>query len=123
MPAKAGWWELLLIALAAVSGGLGGAAIAGRVVIQGRPLTAAYAASYAIIGMAFGILAAVYGAAVGLHGGSSAAGSVIGAGVIAGMLGAAGMAGANFSIRWILARLGLEVEIQVRPTERRRPGQ
>jgi len=105
--------ELLLIAVAAIAGGLGGAAVAGHYVLRGRRMTAARVAAYFVLGMVFGLLGVIYAASMGLPCPTIAA--VVGRGVIAGAIGAGSLAGANLSVSWVLKHLGIEIKVDVKP--------
>lgn len=103
---------LLMYALAAVSGGLGGAAIASHHLLRGRSMSISYALAYGMVGMVFGILALAYGSVFGVQPGS--VDSIIGQSIIAGAAGSLVLASTNISARWVLKRLGIEVLVTVR---------
>lgn len=103
---------LVLYAIAAVSGGLGGATVAAHHLLIGkRQARSAYFAAYAVIGATFGLLVAAYGAFVLSPENYT---DVIGPSVAAGAVGALVLSGANFTVGFILRRLGIEVEVNLR---------
>lgn len=113
---------LLMYALAAISGGLGGCAAAGHHILRGQQPRASYVLAYGIIGVLFGVLALAYG---GLFGAAvTTMDALIGQSVLAGAVGSITLASSNLSARWVLKKLGIEVVVSVRrrdedPTERR----
>jgi len=102
---------LFMYALAAISGGLGGCAIASHNLIRGNPTRVSYFMAYGIIGVAFGILALAYNQFLGINAGDID--SVIGKSILAGAAGSVVLASSNISARWILKRLGIEVQVTV----------
>ncbi len=106
------WVALVMYALAAISGGLGGCAIAGHHVLRGRSMRVSYLLAYFIVGATFGVLMLAYGAAFtdGMH----SLDRLIGQSVIAGAAGSLTLASTNLSARWVLKRLGIEVVVTVR---------
>ncbi len=106
------WVALVMYALAAISGGLGGCAIAGHHVLRGRSMRVSYLLAYFIVGATFGVLMLAYGAAV--TDGMYALDRLIGQSVLAGAAGSLTLASTNLSARWVLKRLGIEVVVTVR---------
>lgn len=105
------WVALVMYALAAISGGLGGCAIAGHHVLRGRSMRISYLLAYFIVGATFGVLMLAYGAAfTDVH----SIDRLIGQSVIAGAVGSLTLASTNLSARWVLKRLGIEVVVTVR---------
>lgn len=104
--------ELVLYALAAISGGLGGCVVASHGVLRGVPPRVSYVLAYGVIGMTFGLLTAVYGAMFGIN--TTLADSLMGASILVGAAGSIALASTNISARWMLKRLGIEVEVTVR---------
>lgn len=112
MPEKVtAYVTLLMYALAAISGGLGGCAVAGHQVLRGITPRVSYVVAYATIGIMFGVLALAYGALIGIN---QSMDTVIGSSVLAGAVGSITLASTNISARWILRRLGIEVQVTVR---------
>ena len=103
---------LFMYALAAISGGLGGFAIASHSLIRGNPTRASYFLAYGVLGVAFGVLALAYGHFFGMNSGSID--RVVGNSVIAGAVGSVVLASTNISARWILKRFGIEVQVTVK---------
>lgn len=115
------WLALIMYALAAVSGGLGGCAIAGHHVLRGHSMRISYLLAYAIVGATFGVLLLAYGALFGVN--NTSMHSLIGNAVLAGAAGSLALASTNISARWVLKRLGIEVLVTVRRAqEERRDG-
>lgn len=109
------WLTLMLYALAAVSGGLGGCAIAGHHILRGRSTRLSYVLAYGIVGMVFGVLMLAYGSIFGVE--AASLDRLIGQSVLAGALGALTLASTNLSARLVLKRLGIEVIVTVRRSD------
>lgn len=110
MPARTlDWLALVMYALAAISGGMGGCAIAGHHVLRGRSMRLSYLLAYIIVGATFGVLALAYGITAGLS-----LDTLIGHSIMAGAAGSITLASTNLSARWMLKRLGIEIEVTVR---------
>lgn len=112
------WLALIMYALAAVSGGLGGCAIAGHHVLRGHSMRISYLLAYGIVGATFGVLILAYGAMFGVN--NTSMHSMIGNAVLAGAAGSFALASTNISARWILKRLGIEVLVTVRRAQEER---
>lgn len=107
----------LLFALAAISGGLGGCAIASHRLLSGKQMRVSYLFAYSIIGATFGVLFAAYGWIVAPNHPSE----IIGPALVAGMIGSAALGGMNWTARFILKHLGVEIQVTMRkPDEDRR---
>lgn len=102
---------LLMYTLAAISGGLGGCAVAGQQVLRGGRPRLSYVIAYATLGVMFGVLALAYGALIGMP--TQSMDAVIGNSIIAGAVGSIALASTNISARWILKKLGIEIEVTV----------
>ena len=102
----------LMYALAAISGGLGGCAVAGHHILRGGTPRLSYVMAYGIIGVMFGVLVMAYGSAFGVE--TTSVDQVVGNGVIAGVVGTVSLASSNISARWVLKRLGVEVIVTVK---------
>lgn len=112
------WLALIMYALAAVSGGLGGCAIAGHHVLRGHSMRISYLLAYGIVGATFGVLLLAYGAMFGVN--NTSLHSMIGNAVLAGAAGSFALASTNISARWVLKRLGIEVLVTVRRAQEER---
>lgn len=112
------WLALIMYALAAVSGGLGGCAIAGHHVLRGHSMRISYLLAYGIVGATFGVLLLAYGAMFGVN--NASLHSMIGNAVLAGAAGSFALASTNISARWVLKRLGIEVLVTVRRAQEER---
>lgn len=101
----------ILYVLAAVSGGLGGCSIAAHHMISGKKaMRFAFFFAYAVIGVAFGLLTAAYGAfLVEDH-----PADIIGPSIVAGAVGALALSSMNLTARFILKQLGIEVVVTMR---------
>lgn len=108
---------LMLYALAAISGGLGGCAVASSEVLRGKSPRLAFVMAYAMVGAVFGILTIAWGALFGID--TASVDSIIGNAVLVGAAGSITLASTNMSARWVLKRLGIEVEVKVKRTEPR----
>lgn len=106
---------LLAYVLAGISGGLGGCGAASAQFLRspdGPTLRLAYITAYMIIGAIGGVLFAAYAMRSGFIGPGLAA--VVPGAIVAGLLLSALLAGTNITARWLLRRLGIEVEVTVR---------
>jgi len=113
MPDKAfEWIAILMYALAAVSGGLGGCAAASHHILRGQQPRVSYVLAYGIIGMVFGVLMLAYGSMLGAT--VTSLDQLIGQAVLAGAAGSIALASTNLSARWVLKRLGIEVIVTMR---------
>lgn len=101
----------ILYCIAAVSGGVGGCAVAAHQLIGGKQsIRLSFFLAYAIIGAAFGLLTAAYGAfLVDDH-----ITDIIGPSLIAGAAASIFLSGMNVTARFILKRLGMEIVVTVR---------
>lgn len=115
------WLALLMYALAAISGGLGGCAVAGHHLLRGRSMRVSYVLAYAVVGMAFGLLALAYGSTFGVR--AESLDALIGQSILAGAGGSLVLASTNISARWVLKRLGIEVLVTVRRADEERRGE
>lgn len=107
---------LILLLLAAISGGLGGCAVtAHQFLSQGQggrvQMRASWLFAYAIIGAVFGLLFAVYGT---LFVEVQEYTDVVGPSLIAGIIGAATLGGVNVTTRLMLKKLGVEVVVTIK---------
>lgn len=109
------WVTLIMYALAAISGGLGGGAVASHGVLRGQPPRSSYVVAYVIIGMMFGVLMLAYGSMFGAD--TASLDKLIGHAVLAGAVGSMLLASSNLSARWILKRLGIEIEVTIKRSE------
>lgn len=103
---------IIALAVAAISGALGGCAVAGHHMLRGRRITAAYFFAYIIIGVVFGVLALIYGSVFGLS--ATSMEQLVGNSMIAGAAGTIALASTNLTARLILQRLGVEVQLTVK---------
>lgn len=100
----------LLYALAAISGGLGGCAIAGQRLLAGNQMRFSFFLAYALIGATFGLLFAAYGLTITDQHPSH----IIGPSILAGMFGALTLGSVNWTARVILKHLGVEIQVTMR---------
>ena len=105
------FWIAFLYTLAAISGAAGGCMIVAHQVLRGRSVTRMFIMAYAFIGLIMG-LAGI--AALTLLGIDLSFEYVLLAGLVFGAAGSSALAGANLSARFIMSRLGIEVDISVR---------
>lgn len=104
---------ILLYAIAAISGGLGGCTVAANRLLSGRSMRMSFFLAYAIIGVVFGVLTAAYGTFIV----NDSPADIIGPAIISGIVGSIALSGANLTARFILQRLGVEVQITVKRKE------
>lgn len=103
----------LLYALAAISGGLGGCAIAGHKHLTGQKMRLSYFFAYALIGAVFGVLFAAYGLVIT----SQHPTEIIGPALLAGMVGSMSLGSMNWIARITLKHLGVEIQVTMRKSE------
>lgn len=110
---------VLLFALAAISGGLGGCAVTAQQFLTDKgagkvQMRASWIAAYGLIGVMFGLLFAAFGwITVDTHDPFD----VIGPALVAGFVGASALGGVNTTARFLLKQLGIEVEVNVKRRE------
>lgn len=110
------FWTALAYAIVAVSGASGGCLVAAHHVIRGRSVTAMLLLAYAFIGGAFAVAGV---AALLLFSPFQVTFErLLLIGVVLGVSGSVALAGANLSVRFLLRRLGIEIDIEVRRIER-----
>lgn len=110
------FWSALAYAIVAVSGASGGCLVAAHRVIRGRSITAMLLLAYAFIGGAFAVAGV---AALLLFAPFQVTFErLLLIGVVLGVSGSVALAGANLSVRFLLRRLGIEIDIEVRRIER-----
>ncbi len=103
---------LLLYALAMISGGIGGCAVASHGLLRSGRSRLSFFFAYAVIGMMFGALVLAYGTAFGVS--TETVDNIIGNSLLAGAAGSISLASTNISARWVLKRLGIEVQVTVK---------
>lgn len=108
------WNELIAFAIAAISAGIGGCAVASYFVLHGQKLRTSYMIAYCVIGIAFGLIGVSYGKLMGINFDSIEL--LIGHTLLIGAFGAALLASANLSARFIFRKLGWEIDITLRKT-------
>lgn len=109
----------VLYVVAAISGGAGGCLVAAHHVLRGRSVSGVLLLAYGFAGFVFGA-AGVMGLAILSPGWAPTLERVVLAGLLFGLVGAGSLAGMNFSARFLLRRLGIEVDVQVRQVRRER---
>lgn len=120
IPEKTSYAVYVLFALAAISGGLGGCTIASHKILTGNSMRVSYLMAYSIIGAAFGVIFASYGWILS----DAHPSEIIGPSLLAGMVGSAALGGMNWTARFILKHLGVEIQVTMRkPDEERRVSQ
>lgn len=106
------FWTALAYAIVAISGASGGCLVAAHRAVRGRNVTAMLILAYAFIG---GVFAVAGMAAVILLGWFNLnLERLLLVGLVFGIAGSVALAGANLSVRFILRRLGIEVDVQIK---------
>jgi hypothetical protein len=111
------FFVLCAYAIAGVSGAIGGCGAASVHLLRNERMVvtrAAYAVAYALIGAIAGVLFAAYGLLFRPEMQSVA--QVVPGAMISGLSMALTLAGTNISAKWILRRLGIELELTIRNT-------
>ncbi len=113
MPEKfVDFWIALGYIIVAIAGASGGCLVAAHHVMRGRTITAMLMLAYAFIG---GVFAVAGMAAVVLLGWFDLSlERLLLVGMVFGAAGSMALAGANLSIRFILRRIGIEVDVQIK---------
>lgn len=119
MPEKNEFVIYLLFAAAAISGGLGGCAVASHQLLSGKKMRFSYFLAYAMIGVVFGLLFAAYGWVVA----DSHPSQIIGPAIVAGAIGAGMLSGMNIGARFLLKHFGIEVQVTMRKAQEERRGE
>lgn len=110
------FWTALAYAIVAVSGASGGCLVAAHHAIRGRSVTAMLLLAYAFIG---GVFAVAGVAALLLFSPFQVTlERLLLIGMVLGVSGSVALAGANLSVRFLLRRLGIEIDIEVRRLDR-----
>lgn len=104
-----GW----LYAVVAISGAAGGCMMVVQKVLRGRNVTAVLMLAYTFAGLVFGVAGAA-GLEIFTEWQPSFDRALL-AGLMFGAIGAGSLAGMNLSARFILRRLGVEVDVSIRP--------
>jgi len=113
MPEKiVDFWSALAYAIVAISGASGGCLVAAHRAMRGRSITFILVLAYAFIGSAFAV--AGMAALLLFTDFNVSFERLLLIGMIFGATGSVALAGANLSIRFILRRLGIEVDVQIK---------
>lgn len=106
------FWAALAYAIVAISGASGGCLVVAHRAVRGRTVTSILLVAYAFIG---GVFAVAGMAALALFGEiSQSIERLLLIGLIMGVTGSVALASANLSIRLILRRLGIEVDVSIK---------
>lgn len=111
------FWTALAYAIVAVSGASGGCLVAAQRAMRGRSVTTMLVLAYAFVGAVFAVAGMAAVLLVTLF--QIDFGRLVLIGLILGVTGTTALAGANLSVRFLLRRLGVEVDISVRRTQER----
>lgn len=102
----------VMYAIVAVSGAAGGCMVIANHALRGRNVTALLFVAYALLGAVFGIAGV---AAMLLFAGIDATfEKLVLLGLFFGVVGSTALASANMSIRFLLRRLGIEVDVRIK---------
>lgn len=104
---------LIVIAIAAISGGAGGCLVVAQKVLRGRNTTAAFVAAYATIGAIFAVVGTIMMMILTTINVTLL--NVILVSICFGVAGSLSLAGTHLAARVRLKRLGLEFDASVRP--------
>ena len=113
MPQRIETWLAILYAVAAISGAAGGCMVAAHRVLRGRSVTGVFGAAYAFVGCVFALTGTI--ALVVFAGLTLSLERAILVGVVFGLVGAVSLASMHLSARFVFRRLGMEVDVTVRP--------
>lgn len=106
------FWTALAYAIVAISGASGGCLVAAHRAMHGRAVTTVLLLAYAFIGGVFAV--AGVAALLMLTDFSVSLERLLLIGLVFGAAGSVALAGANLSIRFILRRLGIEVDVSIK---------
>ena len=104
--------ELIVYAVAAISGALGGCSAAAHRFISEGALRVSFILAYAVMGMVMGVLVVAYGSLA--FGPINSLEEVIGHAMLAGLTGSTMLAGGHVTARWALKQFGIEVVVTAR---------
>lgn len=109
---------VLVYVIVAISGASGGCLVVAHNILHGRSLTQLYVLSYGFVGLVFAVAGVI---AIELMTPMSIGmkGAVI-YGLILGATGAAALGSANLSARIIMKKLGIEIEIKLKDSKRKK---
>lgn len=106
----------VMYTIVAVSGAAGGCMVIANHALRGRNVTALLFVAYALLGAVFGV--AGIAAMLLFVGFETTFEKLILLGLFFGAVGSATLAGANLSIRFLLRRLGIEVDVSIKRMKR-----
>ena len=113
MPDKStDFWLALAYAIVGISGASGGCLVVAQRAVRGKTVTAVLLLAYAFIGGVFGVAGASVLSLFSEMGNSLERLMLMG--LVMGVAGSVALASANLSIRLILRRLGIEVDMTIK---------
>jgi uncharacterized YccA/Bax inhibitor family protein len=107
------WYPIILYAIAAVTGMIGGCAAGGHQLLRGKQLKVAVFIAYGIVGLFLGLLFLAYANYTAVD---MTFDKLIGSCLLSGFAGSVVLASTNFTARWVLRRLGIEVTLDIKST-------
>lgn len=110
---------LLLIAVAIVAGGMGGATVAGIHQLRGRRMHATFVLAYVIVGSALGMTLYYFGSYLGIQ--TTSPDDLIGKAFLFSIVGTLILASKDLGLRWTLERFGWRMTVTVYQDERKKP--
>ncbi len=105
------YYPVILYAIAAVTGLVGGCTAASHQLLRGKNLKLAVVWAYGIVGVFFGMLFLAHSNYLGVH---MQLDQLIASCLISGFGGSVMLASSNFTMRWALKRMGIEVQLTVK---------
>lgn len=111
------WWAALTYVLALITGFSGGCVVAAHQVLRGRNVTLLFIAAYATVGTFSGVI--LYTAMVAFTVMQATFENALIVAGIGGVVTTMAVAGINITARFVAPKLGVEAEINIRPTRDR----
>ena len=108
------YFPVFLYAIAAITGLIGGCTAAGHKLLHGKNLGFAVLWAYGVVGVFFGLLFLAHSNYLNVH---MELDQLIASCLISGFAGSVMLASSNFTMRWALKRMGIEVQLTVKHKE------
>ena len=113
------FWTALAYTVVAVSGASGGCLVVAHHVLRGRSVTGMHVLAYSFIGAVMSLAGLAAMILVGLIAGINMPfEKLLIIGLVLGVAGCLALASANLSLRFVLRRLGIEVDVQIKKIDR-----
>ena len=105
------WYPIILYAIAAITGMIGGCAAGSHQILRGKELRVAVVIAYGIIGLFLGLLSFAYANYLNV---ALTFDKLVFSCLLSGFAGSVILASTNLTARWVLKRLGIEVTLNIK---------